>query len=172
MVVPRRSIALVSAVAIVSTLLASCGESKVSQCNKLIGLANQATDEIKGLQQGGGDSADEKKKQLEKIANSLDSYTKKAEGLSIQDEQLKAFQKQLITLYQQTRDNSRDLLTAVNTKDAKATNAALSKLIQGGGTEQTLIRSVNTYCSPTNATPAASTPAATPSPTMTAQPAK
>jgi uncharacterized membrane protein len=170
MVVPHRSIALLGAFAVVSTLLASCGEGKVTQCNKLIGLANQATDEIKGLQQGGGDSADEKKKQLEKIANSLDSYTKKAEGLSIQDEQLKAFQKQLITLYQQTRDNSRDLLTAVNTKDAKATNAALSKLIQGGGTEQSLIRSVNTYCSPASASPAASPAASTPA--VAPQPAK
>jgi uncharacterized membrane protein len=172
MVVPHRSIALLGAFAIVSMLLASCGEGKVTQCNKLIGLANQATDEIKGLQQGGGDSADEKKQQLEKIANSLDSYTKKAQGLSIQDEQLKAFQKQLIDLYQQTRDNSRALLTAVNTKDAKATNTALSKLIQGGGTEQSLIRSVNTYCSPANATPAASptaSPAASP-PTAPPQP--
>ncbi|NJM49068.1 MAG: hypothetical protein HC860_25280 [Alkalinema sp. RU_4_3] len=170
MVVPHRSIAFIGAFAVVSTLLASCGEGKVAQCNKLIGLANQATDEIKGLQQGGGDSADEKKKQLEKIANSLDGYTKKAEGLSLQDDQLKAFQKQLITLYQQTRDNSRALLAAVNTKDAKATNAALSKLIQGGGTEQTLIRSVNTYCSPTSASPSASPAASTPA--LTPQPAK
>jgi DNA repair exonuclease SbcCD ATPase subunit len=170
MVVPHRSIALLGAFAVMSTLLSGCGESKVTQCNKLIGLANQATDEIKGLQQGGGDSAEQKKQQLEKIANSLDSYTQKAQGLSIQDEQLKAFQKQLIDLYQQTRDNSRALLTAVNTKDAKATNAALSKLIQGGGAEQTLIRSVNTYCAPANASPAASPAASTPA--AAPQPAK
>jgi hypothetical protein len=172
MVVPHRSIALLSALVVMSTLLASCGESKVTQCNKLIGLANQATDEIKGLQQGGGDTADAKKQQLEKIANSLDGYTKKAEGLSLQDEKLKIFQKQLIELYQKTRDNSRSLLKAVNAKDAKATNTALSELIKGGGAEQDLIRSVNTYCSPNSANPAASTPAASPSPTVTPQPTK
>jgi hypothetical protein len=171
MAVSRRSIALLSTVVLTSFSLVSCGESKVSQCNKLISLANQATDEIKGLQQGGEDSTDAKKQQLEKIANSLDTYTKKAEGLSLQDEKLKDFQKQLTALYQQTRDNSRSLLEAVNKKDGKATNTALSKLIQGGATEQSLIRDVNTFCSP-NAQSPASSPAPSASAAPTASPAK
>lgn len=171
MVVSHRSIALAGAFVILNTLLASCGESKVVQCNKLIGLTNQVTDEIMGLQQGGGKSIDENKKQLEKIANSLDSYSKKAEAISLQDEQLKALQKQIIAMYQQTRDSSRALLTAANLKDMKATDAAMVKLRRDGKTEESVLREVNAYCSPANANPSASTPAAAPTP-ASPQPAK
>jgi len=138
-----KSVVCCSVLFLVSPLLTGCGESKVSQCNKLIQVANKATMELQGINKGNNP---DKVAQLNTIADKLDRHSKDMQGLQIKDEKLQGFQTRFVKLYQQTGTGSREVAAGVKSKNLKAATQALKQMQTGVGQEQALVNEVNQYC--------------------------
>jgi hypothetical protein len=119
-------------------------ETKVSQCNKLIKIANAASTE---MQQTSQSQEKDKVALLKKMGTSLDGYSKEVGGLELKDEKLQGFQKRFVTLYQSVGDASRGIVAAAAKKDIKAAQQSLAAMSGGASQETALISEVNQYCS-------------------------
>lgn len=124
-----------------SMLLMSC-ESKVAQCNKIIGVANKATMEVQKTSQNQSAKID----QLGVMATSLDTYAKEMSAIEVKDEKLKGFQGRFVKMYQQMSTSSKTLIDAAKQKKAAAAQGALAELQKSVGLEQPLVNEVNQYC--------------------------
>lgn len=122
-------------------LLMSC-ESKVAQCNKIIGVANKATTEVQKTSQNQSAKID----QLGVMAASLDTYAKEMSAIEVKDEKLKGFQGRFVQMYQQMSTSSKTLIDAAKQKKASAAQGALAELKKSVGLEQPLVNEVNQYC--------------------------
>ena len=84
-----KRIAGFSLIAAISVLAVACGESKVSQCNKLIEVANKAVGDV---QEVTSSANPEDVNAMIKIADTADQAKATMETLEINDEQLQSFQ--------------------------------------------------------------------------------
>ncbi|MEB3291850.1 MAG: hypothetical protein VKJ24_01690 [Synechococcales bacterium] len=133
----------VAAVALSLSVFATGCETKVSQCNKLIKVANAATTELQSM---GQNKNPDKLAQMNQVASSLDKYAKEVQGIELKDEKLQGFQKRLSTLYGNTRDHSLTLIEAGKKKDAPGMQAALKKMMSGTQEEGAIVTELNSYC--------------------------
>jgi hypothetical protein len=138
----RRSCAVAAAAFSLTVLTTGC-ESKVSQCNSLIKVANTATTEIQAM---GKTETDDKVGQMTKFATALDKYSKDVDAVAVKDEKLLGFKQRLSGLYSGTADASRSLVEAINKKDQAGAKASLQKLIEGAPQEAAIIGELNGYC--------------------------
>ena len=139
----RRSCAVAAAAFSLTVLTTGC-ETKVSQCNKLITVANAATTELKAM--GQEESAD-KVAQMTKFATTLDKYAKDVSTVELKDEKLLGFKQRLADLYKTSGDASRSLVEAANKKDEAGLKSSLQKLMAGSTQETTIVGELNGYCS-------------------------
>jgi hypothetical protein len=143
MLFTRHSFAVAAAAISLSVLATGC-ETKVSQCNKLIKVANAATTELQSM---GQNKNPDKLAQMKQVADSLDKYAKEVQGIELKDEKLQGFQKRLTNLYSSTRDSSLALIDAGKKKDASGMQASLKKMMSGSQEEGAIVQEMNTYCS-------------------------
>lgn len=147
----------------VAFLAASCSESKVSQCSKLIDIANRAVTSVK--QVSDSSQADNPQpdsiEQMNEIADVANSAKAEMEALQLTDEQLQSYQARFITMYTDTNQATRDLVAAAEAKDAQAAQQAFNALQTATSQEEPLVTEVNGYCE-VQASPAADSPAASP----------
>lgn len=143
-------------------VMTSCSESKVSQCNKLIEIANRAVSGVKAVSENPKPDSIESMNKIADVANTAKSQM---EGLQLSDDQLKTFQTRFITMYTDTNQATRDLVGAAEKKDAPAAQKAFDALQNATSQEGPLVNEVNSYC---DAAPASAT--GTPSPTASPQP--
>jgi hypothetical protein len=139
----RRSCAVAAAAFSLTVLTTGC-ESKVSQCNSLIKVANDATTEIQAM---GKTQSDDKVGQMTQFATTLDKYSKDVNAVALKDEKLLGFKQRLSGLYSGTADASRSLVEAINKKDDAGAKSSLQKLIAGAPQEAAIISELNGYCS-------------------------
>jgi ABC-type transporter Mla subunit MlaD len=141
----RRTCAIASAAASLAIISTGCN-TKVSQCNKLIKVANSATTELKAITQESGSGQEAKMAQMQRLADSLDKYSKEVQNVSLEDEQLQGFQKRLSTLYATSSEASQEIIAAAKAKNIKGMTAALKKLSGGSRTEGEIVSEMNGYC--------------------------
>ncbi|OUC15818.1 MAG: hypothetical protein B0A82_04985 [Alkalinema sp. CACIAM 70d] len=137
----RHLFAFTAIAATLGFLAVGC-DSKVSQCNKLVKVTNEATTELKAASQGGGDQVG-KMKQMTGI---LDKNIQAFQAVEVKDEKLKGFQQRFVDLYTKTRDASKTLVDAAGRKDIKAMQASLQSMQSSSKEETSLISEVNGYC--------------------------
>jgi hypothetical protein len=138
-------------------IMTSCSESKVSQCSKLIEIANRAVSGVKAVSENPKpDSVDS----MNKIADVASNAKTQMEGLSLSDEKLKGFQTRFVAMYTDTNKATRDLVAAAQAKNAPAAQQAFDALQSATSQESPLVNEVNSYC---EAQPAATTSPASPS---------
>ncbi len=123
----------------IGLLAASCGPSKVAQCNNLSEVVNKAATEAQQIGKGGGNQLDD----LSKAADSLDGYAQELEAIKISDEKLKEFQGQFVKMYRDTGKASRELVDAAKKKNRAAGEKALKDLQTATGQEATLVTNIN-----------------------------
>lgn len=145
-----RFITIVSATAM-SLWLASCSESKVSQCNKLIDVANQAVNEVQTVTKSAGSSSNTSNTPnniaaMGQIADAADKAKNNMSALQLKDKQLQDFQQRFITMYSDTSKATRSLVDAANAKNAEGAQKAFNSLKEATNRESPLVNEVNTYC--------------------------
>lgn len=126
----------------IGLLVASCGPSKVAQCNKLSEVVNKAATEAQQLGKSSSNQLDD----LSKAADSLDGFATELEAVKISDEKLKDFQAQFVKMYRDTGKASRALVEAAKKRDSNAGQKALQELRRATGQESDLVRDINNYC--------------------------
>jgi phosphate uptake regulator len=131
-------------IAAVSVLAIGCTQSKVSQCNKIIQIANEAVSEAKSVTNSGQTS--DPQAMLE-AADAMEKASQDMEAIDVRDETLQDYQAGFINMYQNTSQATRDFVTAFEKKDRSAAEAALTNLQQATTPEQQLVEDINTYCS-------------------------
>jgi hypothetical protein len=127
----------------VGLLAVSCGASKVSQCNNLIEVANNAVTEVQAVT---ATAQPQDVNSMLKIAETADQATADMQALELSDEQLQGFQQRFITMYTDTSAATRALVDAVNQKNSQGAQQAYSDLQAATGQESALVNEVNTYC--------------------------
>jgi hypothetical protein len=138
----RRSIAI-SALVGLGFLVTSCTDNKVSQCNKLIKVANEAVSSVQAVTQN---ASPDNVEAMTKIAEAADKAKADMQGLQVTDEKLKAFQTRFINMYTETSKATRDLVAAAGAKNAAAAQASFDALKTATDKEAPLVSEVNTYC--------------------------
>jgi hypothetical protein len=137
------SIAPLAPAAIALILLTSC-ESKVSQCQKIIKVHNQIVLEAKKVSDTGakGDTSS-----ASKSADAFAQGAKEMMGLDVRDEKLLEIKNQLATMYQNSSQITKQILTSQAQK--KSTDAAkgMENLRQVASPEKDLVDGINNYCS-------------------------
>ncbi|MDX2100869.1 MAG: hypothetical protein SFW36_24075 [Leptolyngbyaceae cyanobacterium bins.59] len=129
---------------VIGGLATACGESKVSQCNKLSAVVNKVAKEAQALSKA--NKPDDQFAQLSKAADSLDGYAAELQQVQLKDETLKGYQTRFVAIYTDTSKASRSLVDAFKKRDQKAGNAALNSLQEVASREDPLLKEVNTYC--------------------------
>jgi hypothetical protein len=154
----------VSTLILLSLIMASCSESKVSQCSKLIDIANRAVSGVRAVSENPKPDSIES---MNKIADVANSAKTEMEAISLSDAKLKSFQTRFVAMYTDTNKATRALVTAAQNKNAQEAQQAFNSLQSATSQESPLVNEVNSYC---EAQPAASpvSPAASPtlSPTL------
>lgn len=138
-----KRIAGFSLIATLSVLAVACGESKVSQCNKLIEVANKAVGDV---QEVTSSANPEDVNAMVKIADTADQAKATMETLELNDEQLQGFQQRFVAMYQETSTATRSLVDAVGKQDNQAAETAYNNLQAATDQETPLVNEVNEYC--------------------------
>lgn len=142
-------------VSLVSLLLVGCGESKVVQCNKLIGVINKGQ-AIASTGINGNDPT-----AMNQLATNLEGLSQETKGVSVEDTQLKDFQTRFAQVYQTLGQASRTIANAMTTvKQTPSAGANAAKLKQAQSDAQSatqtalkaaqdenkLVTDLNNYC--------------------------
>lgn len=130
---------LLPATVFITLLIASCGESKVTQCNKLNKLINQA-DVVTKTAKTATPYA------LIRSASQLDKVTSALQGVEVKNDQLLYWQSSFVTLYTDVSKSFRTLAAAIQTQDADGIKSSLSFLQQAQTKDRELVKQINTYC--------------------------
>ncbi|MEB3211553.1 MAG: hypothetical protein VKL39_09360 [Leptolyngbyaceae bacterium] len=122
----------------------SCSEGKISQCNRLIEIANQAASSVESVTSSA--TPDDPDAFL-RIADAAETATANLEALDVDDETLQNYREQFISLYVETSAATRQLVEAVKNQDAEAADEAYNQLESATEREIPLVEDVNAYCS-------------------------
>jgi hypothetical protein len=144
-------------------LISSCSDSKVSQCSKLIEIANQAVSGVRTVSENPQpDNVDS----MNKIADVANKAKSEMAALQLSDPKLQDYQKRFVTMYTDTHQATRDLVTAAEAKDSQAAQQAFDALKTATAQEGPLVNEVNGYCEvkPASTTEASPSPTGSPSP--------
>lgn len=138
----RRYAVIVPMIAAMSLLMVSC-ESKDSQCNKIIQVANQAVKDARTITNGGQRSDADT---MIKAADAMEKAAKDMEAIKVQDEKLKNYQTGFISMYRTTSKATREFVAAFQKKDRSGAEASLKNLQQATSPEKDLVNQINAYC--------------------------
>ncbi|MCU0524772.1 MAG: hypothetical protein MUF72_08090 [Elainella sp. Prado103] len=155
----------VAGLVVLGLLVASCSENKVSQCNRLIEIANQA---VSGVEAVSETRQPDDVESMNRIADISDAAKTQMEGLQLSDPQLKDYQTRFVAMYTDTTQATRDLVASVGQKDTDAARKAFDALQAATAQEGPLVNEVNTYCNASSLD--TSSPAAPVSPSPTPSP--
>ncbi|HEY9623454.1 MAG TPA: hypothetical protein V6C78_24060 [Crinalium sp.] len=139
----HKPVAVVSVAVALGVLTVSCGESKVSQCNKLIGVANKAVTDVQAIT---SNANPQDVSAMTKIADTADQAKASMEGLELSDEKLKVFQQRFVAMYSDTSKSTRELVSAVGANNSQAAETAYKQLQTATNQETPLVNEVNGYC--------------------------
>lgn len=173
----QKSLLLISPLVLgLVTVLASCGESKISQCNKLVAEINQgqtvyqkSADAMKGLGGFNPTKPEEMKAQITKVKDSLGAFVADIRKVKEGIKALKVEDKQLLTL----RDDYANQLEAISVgfedsskaisslgtinftapdavkqveTSTKAIGDSIQKVSKAGQESNRVVGEINTYC--------------------------
>jgi chromosome segregation ATPase len=160
----------------VATILGSCGESKISQCNKLIAEINQgqtayqkSTEQMRNLGNFNPKNPEEMKAQINKVRDSLGAFvqdlrkvSQNTKVITVEDEQLKqlrdsyATQLEAISVGLDDSGKAISSLGAINFTSVEALKQveastkqigdSIQKVSKAGQDANRVVGEINTYC--------------------------
>lgn len=136
---------MLSTTAAIALLVTGCGESKVTQCNKIVKIANQAA--TIGQEFGKNPKPQQGSKSLTEVAGQIDQVASDMKAVEVKDEKLQGFQGRFITLYQDTSKALRNAAGAWDKKNFKAATGFLVDLKKSTSKETAIVQEINSYCS-------------------------
>jgi hypothetical protein len=151
----RRRIWQASTIAAIVFLTVSCSEGKVSQCNELISVANEAVAQVQSVTQGtnatavpGNPTANAANnvEAMTRIATAADQARGEMEALEFSDQQLTEFKSRFVAMYTEIGTATRELVSSANANNSQAAQQAFNALKTATDKEAPLVEAVNQYC--------------------------
>ncbi|WP_088894064.1 hypothetical protein [Leptolyngbya ohadii] len=152
----RRGVWQTSTIAALAFLVVGCSEGKVSQCNQLIGVANQAVTQVQSVTQSAnpapgapGTSNANNANNIEamtRIATAADQARTEMEGLQFSDERLTQFQSRFVAMYTEIGNATRALVSSAQASNSQGAQQAFDQLKTATEKEAPLVTEVNQYC--------------------------
>lgn len=121
----------------------SSNQTKVSQCNQIIAIANEAVRNAKSITNSGQAS---NSASMLRAANAMDFAASELEIIAITDPRLQAYKARFIQMYRETSQATRAFVEAFDRKDRPAAETALTRLQQATNPEKQLVADLNSYC--------------------------
>jgi hypothetical protein len=141
---PFKSMIRGSVATLFSILAAGCSANTASQCRALIGIANQAADEIQQVTTATSNPEDVRA--MLKVAETADNRSTEMRELALRDEQLNGYRNRFVDMYSAISQSTRNLVTAVEQQNRQEAEQAYNALLTAINQEQDLVDDVNTYC--------------------------
>lgn len=138
-----RHIVLLSLTVATTFILVSCGDSKLTQCQKIGTITKQVASDTKAIT---NDGKTKDHKSILKAADFTEKAAKDMEKLEISDPKLKEFQVGFSQMYKDMSKSTRDMLTALNKKNFPAFDLGLKNWQKAYSTEKRLVTGINNYC--------------------------
>jgi hypothetical protein len=126
--------------------LASCSESKVSQCNRLVKVANEAVSAVEKVTETATPASANNVESMQKIATAASDANQQMTGLTVSDPKLQEFKNKFVKMYTSTQAATQKLIDAAKDKNSGAAETAFKELQQATSEEEPLVRDVNSYC--------------------------
>lgn len=123
----------------IGCLVVSCGESKVTQCNKLSNIINQADAVTKDAKTG-------KPSALIKAAVELDKVALSLKAIEVKDEKLQGMRSSFAIVYRDISKSFRKIAGAIQRQDAQTIKSGLKFLKQARKKDKALVEEINSYC--------------------------
>ncbi|MBD2186928.1 hypothetical protein [Pseudanabaena mucicola] len=120
-----------------SFLLYGCGESKISQCNKIVSVANKAKELAVPKEMAG----------LVTSAEEIEKIRVEVQAIAVQDPKLKELQADMIGMYGDVSVAMQAQVKATEAKDANAQKKAKEDLDAAVSRESSVVDTVNALCS-------------------------
>lgn len=125
---------------LISTILSSCADSKLSQCQKIIILTQKTARNSEEHRQ-----SNEMQKVLE-MADLFEESANNMKSLKIKDTQLITYQEGFAEVYQSHAETTRKFIEALQKKDITSARSMKDQVQQIGVKEQRLGEEMNAYC--------------------------
>ena len=122
--------------------LSNYGKSKVSQCNRLVAIVNQAS-EVQPERLGAAIADDNRA--LLHTSIKLDGYANKLEMMEFSNQQIQTFQTQFVQLYRDTSKAS-DAVVSAPPNNFQIVSQVNRAFIETKEREGPLVQAVNQYC--------------------------
>jgi hypothetical protein len=126
-----------------SFLTVSCTSAKVSQCASTIKVVNQTVIDTKTITNSGtkGDL-----QTIEKLVEIFDKAAKDLEAVNVDDEKLKVYKEQFLSMYKGATEINKQLVTSMKEKKLTKVNEGLRKSNNIFSPERDLVAGINQYC--------------------------
>ncbi len=131
-------------IAIATSLVAvSCSSSKVSQCANMIRVVNQTVTDTKDITAAGtkGDVGT-----IEKLVGIFDKAAKDLEAVSLNDENLKTYRGQFLSMYQGATAINKQLVASIKERKSTKVHEGLRKSRDTFSPERDLATGLTQYC--------------------------
>ncbi|WP_416670185.1 hypothetical protein [Egbenema bharatensis] len=147
---PARKYTAYASIAAIGLLLSSCSESRISQCRKLINVANQVVTDVQTVAENASTSPSgntgASTEVINRVADAANSARVNMEELSLNDTQLQDFQNRYATMYAEIYDSTSAMLDASEARDREAGRQAYTAFQAATSQEATLVSEINQYC--------------------------
>lgn len=120
-------------------IVASCGESKLTQCNKLNQIINQADTATKTAKTG-------KPAALRLAASQLEKVVLQLKAVEVEDEKLQGLQASFVTLHTDLSKSFRKMALSIEKQNPNEIKSSLKILKQARKQDTALVKEINTYC--------------------------
>ena len=138
----RKYAFLFTAACLLTAAATNHGNSRVSQCNRLVAIVNEAAEAQPDTL---GQTMAEDNRRLMKTAIQLDGYADQLALMEFSSPQIQAFQSKFIKLYRDTSQASSAVVSAP-VSNFKAVSQVNRTLIETQAREGVLVQEVNQYC--------------------------
>lgn len=134
----------------IAFMLTSCGDSRISQCNQLVAIVNKAAEEARDIDKMSQASQGDKTNELKKMTDRFQQFAKEIDDITLENPDIKNFQKQFVSLYNQTSQSSQNLRDAIAKKNKSQVDNNLKAFGEVSTLEAKLVEEVNRYCEGVN----------------------
>ncbi|GAB4144444.1 MAG: hypothetical protein Fur0046_21840 [Cyanobacteria bacterium J069] len=127
----------------IATLLTSCSEGKLTQCNRLSQEVNSTVADVQSIVRANSQPND---KAFLAVAERFEQGKTAVTAVNLSDPQLNAYKDRLLTMYDQIATTARQVSVELQQENFEAARAAHQDFLAAANQESPLVDEVNTYC--------------------------
>lgn len=127
---------------IISYFLTGCSNDRLVKCKEIIAVTLKIEKEMKT------NLTNQNSQDIIKFADAIENRAKEIKSIKIRDEQLKQYNQELGSLYQEYALETREFLEGFQDRDLEKALLHKGNITKLFAKQQQLVQNINTYCQP------------------------